>query len=1573
MNILFVNYGDFTTNSLNHIGGFANTLCAAGQACAVVVPQGKETLAHILNPLFIAATYDEALARPALFPNSQPADVIHAWTPREGVRKFTVAYQRAAHTPARVLVHLEDNERFLLETYTGKTFAELRDASAAELDAALSDSLPHPLRHESFLRVADGVTHIVDRLREFVPTGVPTHLLLPGVDFSLYRAQPAKPPGPGTAKRNAGLRAEIGLGSDEKLIVFTGSNTFANEPEMRELYLAVALLNQRGTPTRLVRTGLNSPRFLDGLSADVRQHVLDLGFIEKPRLPKLLALADVLVQPGHAGAFNDYRLPSKLPEFLAVGKPVALPPTNIATLMEDGREAVFLPTGSPAEIADTCQRLFADLQLGAKLGRNAAAFARQHFDLAANTRALAEFYAATLARPPAVDWSLAQDPTASEATLFAARVERTAESLGPTAAALAAETDLLAHIVRQLEQTIETNAVQRAAIVEAERDAILDRERLTLQHAANLENLLAAARVHAEGLEKSRDLTEGHAANLAKEVTRLEKLHAASMAEEVARHAALLAATHAHASELEKSRDLTRTHADNLAKELAQLEEVLAAARENTTALEQSRDLTQAHADNLAKEVSRLEKLHADSMGEEVARHEALLAAARAHASGLEQSRALTQAHADNLAKEIARLEEQLAAARAHASELEHSRDLTRAHADNMAREIAKLEEVLAAARENISGLEQSRAMTQTHADNMAKELAKQKQRREQADVLLRTARTQVTAYENALLAADADIGSLKGTIENTLEEFRVHRANAAAELAAVRDTLAAARADIAALQAAHAAELAAAADRLAQTQALLHSRETKIANMQSSFSWQATAPFRAARRALFDKPAPPALSGRLLGNIDYPHDWGMIPPTLNVRGWSLHKDRIPLRAIRARLGDRSVPAEFGLERLDVLDHFRDFPGAERSGWIVKIDVPRFGRHNFVIEAQDESGTWHVVHARQIKRTAEAPPPPPNSYAAWVAAYDTLTPDDADRIRRKLSGLTKRPLISVLMPTYNTPERWLVRVIESVRRQLYDNWELCIADDASKEPHVRKVLDRYQKKDLRIKVVYRETNGHISAASNSALALAHGEFIALLDHDDEIRPHALACVALELDAHPNADLVYSDEDKIDENGHRYDQYFKPDWNPDLFLVQNYVSHLGVYRTLLVREVGGFRVGYEGSQDWDLAMRLVERTAPDRIRHIPKILYHWRSVPGSTAMLIGAKNYAVVASEKVISEHFSRLGVSASISPTKGSYWRVRYPLPEPAPLVTLIIPTRNRLGVLQPCIESLREKTLYPNFEILIVDNDSDDPGTLAYLRELEAVGASLDDARGVPDEPAASSDAPAKPPRVRVVHFPGEFNFSALNNFGVSQTDAPVVGLLNNDLEVINGDWLEEMVSHALRPEIGCVGAKLYYPDDRIQHAGVILGIGGVAAHAWQTHPRGAAGQAHRNLLQQNLSAVTAACLVIRRETYQQVGGLEEEKLKVAFNDVDFCLKVRAAGFRNFWTPYAELYHHESASRGAEDTLEKRDRFRSEVEYMTAKWGDALVNDPAYNPNLTLTINDFTLALPPRPWPPLA
>ena len=492
MNILFVNYGDFTTNSLNHIGGFANTLCAAGHACIVAVPARKETVAHLAHPLFIAATYDELLTLPKIFPDGRPADLIHAWTPREGVRKFTLAYQRGLATPARLVIHLEDNEQFLLEAYTGKKFSALRDAPLAETDAWLVDGLPHPLRHETFLRLADGVTHIVESLRAFAPPGAPTQLLPPGVDFSLYTPQPPDPK----------LRAELRLRDDERVIVFTGSNTFANEPEMRELYVAVALLNQRGTPTRLIRTGFNSPTFTDSLAFDHKKFVIDLGFVEKAKLPKLLALADVLVQPGRAGTFNDYRLPSKLPEFLAMGKAVVLPPTNIALTMQDGRDAVFLKTGAPEEIADACRRLFVDPPTCAKLGQNAVAFAKKHFDLAANSRALLAFYEATLARQPAADWSLARDPLTSETELVSAQARARAAS--PPALSnvegLASDVEHLALLTKQLESALELWRRQP----DAKLTQLTERVRSLQEHASNLETILA----------DTRRLTTQHVANI---------------------------------------------------------------------------------------------------------------------------------------------------------------------------------------------------------------------------------------------------------------------------------------------------------------------------------------------------------------------------------------------------------------------------------------------------------------------------------------------------------------------------------------------------------------------------------------------------------------------------------------------------------------------------------------------------------------------------------------------------------------------------------------------------------------------------------------------------------------------------------------------------------------------------------------------------------------------------------------------------------------------------------------------------------------------------------------------------
>ncbi len=578
-------------------------------------------------------------------------------------------------------------------------------------------------------------------------------------------------------------------------------------------------------------------------------------------------------------------------------------------------------------------------------------------------------------------------------------------------------------------------------------------------------------------------------------------------------------------------------------------------------------------------------------------------------------------------------------------------------------------------------------------------------------------------------------------------------------------------------------------------------------------------------------------------------------------------------------------------------------------------------------------------------------PPDLTSYEDWIRVYDQPKSGELRRQATESAAMALQPVISILMPVYNAPEQYLEKAIESVCAQTYPHWELCIADDASPNPQVRPILEKFARKDPRIQVVFRAEIGHISAASNSALELATGDYVALLDHDDTLAPNALHEIAALINAHPAADFIYTDEDKIDDEDRRFEPYFKPDFLPDLFLAQNYTSHFSVYRAALVREAGGFRTGYEGSQDWDLALRVFERSDPARIRHIPRVLYHWRAIPGSTALMLSEKNYPLEAARRALGEYFQRRGQKVDLIPVPGDHWRVKYPLPEIPPLVSLIVPTRNGLALLKRCIDSILEKTTYPQFEVIVVDNASDDPATLDYLKNLEEEWPG----RGSPRR------------SVRVVHYDHPFNYSAINNHAVRQARGEIVGLLNNDLEVITPGWLDEMASQALRPEIGCVGAMLYYPNETIQHAGSVIGMGGVAGHAFLNFPRGTEGKFNRARLVQNYSAVTAACLVVRKGVYEQVGGLDELDHAVAFNDIDFCLKVRAAGYRNLWTPFAELYHHESASRGAVVTPEKEDRFRREVELMLMRWGPVLQSDPAYSPNLTLELNDFTLASPPR------
>ena len=569
-----------------------------------------------------------------------------------------------------------------------------------------------------------------------------------------------------------------------------------------------------------------------------------------------------------------------------------------------------------------------------------------------------------------------------------------------------------------------------------------------------------------------------------------------------------------------------------------------------------------------------------------------------------------------------------------------------------------------------------------------------------------------------------------------------------------------------------------------------------------------------------------------------------------------------------------------------------------------------------------------------------------SDYAEWVRQFDTRTGADRANMRATQADFALQPLISVLMPTYNPKTEWLIEAIESVRSQIYPHWELCIADDASPDPAVRPVLERYAQLDPRIKIVVRPKNGHISAASDSALELVTGEWVALLDHDDILPDHALFWVAHTINAQPDVRMIYSDEDKTDETGRRFEPYFKSDWNPDLFYSHNMFSHLGVYHTALFRQVGGFRKGLEGAQDYDLALRCLEQIQPSQICHIPRVLYQWRVHAESTALSADSKPYAMIAGERAINEHFARTGVQGSVK-LIGHGYEASYTLPANPPLVTIVIPTRNGLDLLKQCLDSIFTKTTYANYDILIVDNGSDDAATLAYLKDLTV--------------------SPKHGKNISVIRDDSPFNYSRLNNLAVQQAKGEVIALLNNDIEVISPNWLSEMVSHALRPGVGAVGAKLFYPNGTLQHGGVTLGVGGVAAHAHRLLPKGHFGYMGRAVLTQSFSAVTAACLVIRKATYQQVGGLNEVELAVGYNDVDFCLRVREAGFRNVWTPLAELYHHESATRGSDLAEVNKARLDTEVAYMKQRWGDLLQNDPAYSPNLTLGGDDFSFAWPSR------
>lgn len=565
-------------------------------------------------------------------------------------------------------------------------------------------------------------------------------------------------------------------------------------------------------------------------------------------------------------------------------------------------------------------------------------------------------------------------------------------------------------------------------------------------------------------------------------------------------------------------------------------------------------------------------------------------------------------------------------------------------------------------------------------------------------------------------------------------------------------------------------------------------------------------------------------------------------------------------------------------------------------------------------------------------------------YQHWLRLYSLVDPPMAARLAAHVARLPARPLISVIMPSYNVDPQFLRAAIDSVRRQIYPHWELCISDDASTLEGTRALLEGYAAEDSRIRVNIRAANGHISANSNSALALATGDYVALMDADDLIPEDALFWVAHEIALNPDVDLLFSDEDKIDAAGRRFDPYFKTAWNPALMLAQNAFCHLGVLRRSLVEKVGRFREGYEGAQDHDLVLRCADETTPERIRHIPRVLYHWRVLPTSTAASLSAKPYAANAGQRAIEDHLRRRGIKASVETAAASFYQVIYALPDPRPRVSIIVPTTLRNAVTPRCLRSVLDKTRYDNFELVLVANETD----------LDAAQAKFADL--------------LRDPRVRTLGYQAPaFNFSWVNNFGARETRGDLICFLNDDIEAIDADWLARLVARVSLEGVGAAGPMLYYPSELIQHAGVLLGVGGVADHAFRNEPRGQTGYFARAALEQDYSCVTAACLLVRRTAFEAAGGFDVA-LPSAFNDVDFCIRLRRTGLRIVWTPAAQMIHHESATFGAHDSPGRMEQFERDFEALRSRWRDILDNDPCYNPNLSLDHRrQFQLTAPPR------
>ncbi len=660
----------------------------------------------------------------------------------------------------------------------------------------------------------------------------------------------------------------------------------------------------------------------------------------------------------------------------------------------------------------------------------------------------------------------------------------------------------------------------------------------------------------------------------------------------------------------------------------------------------------------------------------------------------------------------------------------------------------------------------------------------------------------------------------------------------------------------------------------------------------------------------------------------DRPGTNGLTPVRglVEVSGWAL--DQFGIEQIEVRVDDRpATAAEYGLLRLDVGRDHPDFSNADRSGYryLWETSHLREGTYSLLVRATALDGAVAECRCQVL-----VDPLWTHEYTRWIALHE---PDPAGLKRLAVDAFPVQPLISIAVPVFKTPLRVLRQCIDSVVAQTYANWELCLADDGSQVPALTSLLEQYAAGDPRIRFVTLPRNKGISGATNAALKLARGDYFAFLDHDDELAPFALHEVVQAVNASPETDLFYSDEDKISHDLRRYEPFFKPGWSPDLFLSCNYLCHFIVGKRWLLDAVGGLdETCRHGSQDYDFLLRVTEHT--QKIRRIPRVLYHWRAMAGSTAQAGSEKPKASEEGRQALARHLAKTAPGVQVEECQPCRYRIRYPV-DTRQKVTIIMPSGGNLNYLRPALEDVLSKTSYPAFEVLVVDNSKS--GRVK----------SLIDEWKTRDSRLAWLDRRNQP-----------FNFSRLNNEAVARTDSPLVLFLNDDMTVIHKDWLTAMVEHAQRKEVGAVGALLLYPDGRIQHAGVTMGIYENSGHLFKGLPPQPGMHFDLPLLVRNCSSVTAACLLTRRDVFLEAGGFDEENLAVAFQDVDFCLKVHQRGYRVVYTPFARLYHHESVTKDEKIPNPK------EVAFMQEKWCSYIEDDPYYNPNLTRKDEHYNLRL---------